>query len=112
VQGMPLFDPRVISGKFPLFNDQADITDTGYIVCSTCHNPHQWDPAAASRGPGKEVKGNIKNCFLRPNLDTKFCMICHGKESLLKFNYFHTQISRKKKGKGPATSSKEGAPVK
>jgi hypothetical protein len=32
---------------------------------------------------------------LRPNLAAEFCSRCHGEETLVKFTYFHSPLSRK-----------------
>ncbi len=105
-EGIPRISEQLTDDLFPLFNDAGDVAENGYIVCSTCHNPHRWNPRSASKGPGKEVKGNASTSFLRPNLHTKFCSVCHGKEAIIKFNYFHTQISRNKKQSGVPVSLK------
>ncbi len=86
--------------EFPVFSDGGDIAADGAIVCSTCHNPHQWNPSSATKGPGRPAvdgEGNVTNSFLRPNLHTKFCTGCHGGESIVLFKYFHSAIGRQKK---------------
>jgi predicted CXXCH cytochrome family protein len=90
--------------EFPVFTEGGDIAADGAIVCSTCHNPHQWNPSSAMKGPGRPAvdgEGNVTNSFLRPNLHNKFCTGCHGGESIVMFKYFHSAIGRQKK----ATSS-------
>ena len=105
-EGIPRLNAQLTADLFPLFTDAGDHAENGYIVCSTCHNPHQWNPRSASKGPGREVKGNASTSFLRPNLHTRFCSVCHGKDALIKFNYFHTQLSRDKKQQPAAVSFK------
>lgn len=81
----------------PVFNDQNEApSHTGpIIVCSTCHNPHQWDPKKNMPGPGIPIEGDATNSFLRPGLPVMFCAGCHGQEALFKFKYFHSHIGRK-----------------
>jgi predicted CXXCH cytochrome family protein len=83
--------------EFPIYTDTGVIESNGNIVCSTCHNPHQWDPHVEAKGLGKEVEGDVTNSFLRPDLHSKFCTACHGKEGLIEFKYFHSHTGRQKK---------------
>ena len=85
----------LVTQGFPIYTDEGEFKEGGYIVCSTCHNPHVWKKAAI-KGPGKEVEGGAGDSFLRPDIVTQFCVRCHGEESLTKFQYFHTQLSREK----------------
>jgi hypothetical protein len=94
---MPKIAFEMVKEEFPIFSPRGEIADSGNIVCSTCHNPHQWDPFNPSKGSGKEVEGNATNSFLRPYLHSKFCTVCHGRDGLIKFKYYHSQIGRKKR---------------
>ncbi len=90
----------MVKDDFPIFTDEGDRAENGAIVCSTCHNPHQWNPSSASKGPGRPAvdgEGNVTNSFLRPNLNKKFCAACHGSESIVMFTYFHSDGGRQKK---------------
>ena len=89
-------DLDLIADPFPLFSDYGEISGDGYIVCSTCHNPHQWDARVQAEGSGELTQGNVANSFLRANLNTQFCTICHGGDSLIVFTYYHSPLSRKK----------------
>lgn len=55
------------------------------VQCSSCHNPHQWDPEAPEKRGGKEVEGNTSNSFLRlPCSDSSnLCLACHGDKKML-----------------------------
>jgi cytochrome c553 len=64
------------------------------IVCSTCHNPHQWAPGKHSNSTGTAPSGNAANSFLRHNTAASLCAICHGLDGLLKYTYFHSSASR------------------
>jgi len=100
VEGGGSISFAMVKDEFPIFTDQGDIAANGNIVCSTCHNPHQWNPSALIKGPGKPAvdgEGNVTNSFLRPNLHNKFCTECHGGESIVMFKYFHSKIGRQKK---------------
>jgi hypothetical protein len=97
VEGRPRITFEMVKDEFPIFTNTGEIAESGNIICSTCHNPHQWDPHVEEKGPGKEVEGNVTNSFLRPNLHSKFCTECHGKDGLIKLKYFHSHIGRQKK---------------
>ncbi len=49
------------------------------LECATCHNPHQWRPGVAKKGPGKNTEGTENTSFLRkPNLKyPRLCGTCH-----------------------------------
>ncbi|MEW5800825.1 MAG: cytochrome c3 family protein [bacterium] len=51
----------------------------GKILCTTCHNPHQWDPGKKEQGPGQMVEGGQSNSFLRManTENSDFCVTCH-----------------------------------
>lgn len=80
--------------EFPLYAHQGEISKTGNIVCSSCHDPHQWSSDLQAKGEGIKTEGNIKNGFLRPNLLKKYCASCHGKNALIMFQYFHKKLGR------------------
>ena len=86
--------------EFPIYTDEGYLSAKGNIVCTTCHNPHQWDPSRDAKGPGKPAvldEGDATNSFLRPHLHDKYCTECHGEESIVKFKYFHDDLGRQKK---------------
>ncbi len=87
---------ELVTSSFPIFTDEGEFKEGGYIVCSTCHNPHVWD-RSARKGPGKAVDGSVRDSFLRADIVTQFCVKCHGEESLANYLYFHTKRSREKK---------------
>ena len=100
VGGSTEIDLQLVTTQFPLFTDGGEISGNGYIVCSTCHNPHQWDPSRDVKGPGKpavDEEGDATSSFLRPHLHDKYCTECHGEESIVKFKYFHDDLGRQKK---------------
>jgi hypothetical protein len=100
VDGSTQIDLQLVTNQFPLFTDDGGISGSGYIVCSTCHNPHHWDSRVQAEGSGQRgqmLKGNVADSFLRENLHTQFCTICHGEDTLIKFTYYHSPISRVKK---------------
>ncbi len=49
------------------------------MVCTTCHDPHRWDPRRPKTGPGKKVEGSGRNSFLRMVNDdnSSLCINCH-----------------------------------
>jgi hypothetical protein len=88
---------EMVKNEFPIFTPEGEIAESGNIVCSTCHNPHQWDPHVAEEGPGKNTEGCACNSFLRPDLHTAFCTECHGANGLIMLKYFHSHLGRKQK---------------
>jgi len=94
-EGMPVMDMQEVNDTFPLFTEAGEKSEAGHIVCSTCHNPHQWDSRVQAHGPGKNSKGTVGTSFLRPNLASELCSGCHGQDTLIKFTYFHSPLGRK-----------------
>ncbi len=79
-------DANVTMGKMPRFDDQGNRVKTGgNIDCSTCHDPHQWDPTNinSKEGANLKVEGTVNNSFLRFRLNAKagLCLKCHKTQS-------------------------------
>ncbi len=79
-----------------LYTPSGSTSPMGGIVCSTCHNTHQWDGKNKKGGAGL-TEGTIQTSFLRPDLPRLFCSTCHGTEALFKYLYFHNRPARAKK---------------
>ncbi len=65
---------------FPLFTPEGKRDkQNGRVFCSTCHDPHKWDPTLRARGNGALEEGTSQNSFLRlPNMPEPFlCGNCH-----------------------------------
>jgi predicted CXXCH cytochrome family protein len=86
----------LVGEQFPVYNERGELTTEGNIVCSTCHNPHQWDPHNHTNGRGVQAEGSATTSFLRPDVDKLFCAVCHGEDSLFKFKFFHSALGREK----------------
>jgi predicted CXXCH cytochrome family protein len=86
---------EMVKKEYPIFTPAGEVAIEGNIVCSTCHNPHQWDPRVQEVGPGENTEGSAFNSFLRPALQTKLCSECHGENGLIMLKYFHSHIGRK-----------------
>ena len=82
--------------EFPLYSNSGELSLSGNIVCSTCHNPHQWNQIRSGKDQRADVEGNVTNSFLRSGIHESLCAACHGEDSLLKFAYFHRLTGRKK----------------
>lgn len=80
--------------KYPVHMPDGTISDRGNITCSTCHEPHQWDPNQKKEGPGKRVEGNVTTSFLRKDIAKNFCSDCHKNEALYKYTYYHLPRNR------------------
>ncbi|MBI5893737.1 MAG: cytochrome c3 family protein [Deltaproteobacteria bacterium] len=71
-----------VSIDFPLFTEHGVPTnkkDDGNVVCATCHNVHQWDPADPAKEGAKDEEGGPSNSFLRKaaGKNSALCMECH-----------------------------------
>ncbi len=79
----------------PVFNANGKHVQAGLITCPTCHNPHQWNPAKAEQGTGRNREGDATTSFLRHKNTAYFlCSDCHGEDSLFRYKYFHWKESR------------------
>ena len=75
---------------YPLYDKQGNKTPTGFVTCTTCHDPHQWDPMTKYYPEKKNIEGDPTNSFLR-NKGPSFsiCLDCHRFEALLKYKGYH-----------------------
>ena len=82
--------------RMPLLGKDESDQPTGAIGCATCHDPHVWQPDHRDKkqpplaGNKKNLEGDPHSSFLRITQPEKtFCLNCHGKETRVKFLYFH-----------------------
>ncbi|HHL39331.1 MAG TPA: hypothetical protein ENJ37_02385 [Deltaproteobacteria bacterium] len=75
--GMPLYD---------LDGEKAGSGDGGRVVCATCHDPHQWDPADPERLSGRDDEGDGSTSFLRrrASAGSGLCVTCHADKRLVR----------------------------
>ena len=61
---------------FPLFLPEGKQDSQGMVFCSTCHNPHQWDPRDSDK---KGEDGTPSDSFLRLSSaeNSQLCSECH-----------------------------------
>jgi predicted CXXCH cytochrome family protein len=80
----------IFSIYYPLYDKRGNKTPTGFVTCTTCHNPHQWDPLSKYYPEKKNIEGDPTNSFLR-NRGPAFsiCLDCHRFEALLKYKGYH-----------------------
>lgn len=92
-----MFGGRAGNILAPVFDANGKHTEAGLITCPTCHNPHQWNPAKAVGGVGRNLEGDATSSFLRHQHTEYFlCSDCHGEDSLFRYKYFHWEASRSK----------------
>jgi hypothetical protein len=62
--------------SFPLFLPEGKQDPQGMVFCSTCHNPHQWDPGDPNK---KGEDGTPSDSFLRLSSagNSQLCFECH-----------------------------------
>lgn len=78
---------------FPLIDSTSGkLTGEGTVSCSSCHNIHQWSAKAAGQGPGINLEGDSNNSFLRHRSAELPCKVCHGLDSIYRYQYFHKSI--------------------
>lgn len=65
------------------------VVNTGAISCATCHNVHRWSFREATQGPGVNIEGDANNSFLRHRSSEVSCKVCHGPDSIYRYQYFH-----------------------
>ncbi|MBI5893745.1 MAG: cytochrome c3 family protein [Deltaproteobacteria bacterium] len=96
---LPLYDGR---GK------KSGNQDEGMVVCSTCHNVHQWDPNAPQKISQRDEEGNASNSFLRISSGAKneICAACHqDKFDIQDTKHYTSLIAKNSKNiKGEAMS--------
>ncbi len=73
--------------------------DMGSLTCTSCHNPHQWQPGTPRPGPGINTEGDVLSSFLRVG-DSEYivCADCHGPEALFRYKYFHGEKAHARHG--------------
>ncbi len=81
------------------------VTNTGAISCSTCHNVHRWSAKEAVAGPGKNVEGDSNNSFLRHRSSELSCKVCHGPDSLYRYQYYHKSTTHPPRANSETTTS-------
>ncbi len=87
---------RRTSAPLPIYHGDGQQALRGIVTCTSCHDPHQWDPRHTSLGPGKNTEGDTQTSFLRlANSESFLCADCHGLDGLFRYKYFHGETSRK-----------------
>ena len=68
-----------LNTTLPLFQENNEISKSGEMTCSTCHDPHRWDPLKTFVGDHFDQEGNSQNSFLRleNSPSPKLCDNCH-----------------------------------
>ena len=67
-----------ITTALPLYDSEGNKTADGRIVCTTCHEPHIWDPNnAVVNYTFKNTEGDASNSFLR-KANSPFSALCES----------------------------------
>ena len=75
-------------GEMPVFDEHGRQARVGNIGCGTCHNVH--------REVAEGRPDHLKGLHLRlPEFVEPLCADCHGPEALLKYKFFHSEVSRR-----------------
>jgi len=64
----------------PLFQKTGKISKSGVMTCSTCHDPHRWNPLKTFVGDHFDREGDSQDSFLRleNSPSPKLCENCHS----------------------------------
>jgi len=67
---------------FPLFSSEGKQDPKGMVFCSTCHDPHQWDPSDPDK---KGEDGTPADSFLRLTSagNSPLCTECHQEKTYI-----------------------------
>jgi predicted CXXCH cytochrome family protein len=79
-------DKLSITTSLPLYDREGVKTVEGKVYCTTCHDPHIWDPNKAEIDyKNKNIEGDTTNSFLRlsnfPSSD--LCKSCHKDQAFV-----------------------------
>ena len=80
------------SGILPLFSPDGKQDQQGTIFCSTCHDPHQWDPGDPDK---KGEDGTPSDSFLRiaSSGNSPLCSECHQSQSYIEGTDHDLQVT-------------------
>ena len=102
-----LWSNRIRMGKdypqslpdIPVFDNRGNRVNVGRLRCASCHNPHVWDADKPREGRGTRLEGDVTNSFLRnPSSNRIVCADCHGVDAIIRYKYFHGDVSSKPHG--------------
>ncbi len=86
--------------NMPLVDGHNKIAEFGEIACITCHSAHQWTIDKEHDESVESVadrEGDAHSSFLNIRSPQRsFCVVCHGFDSIIKYKYFHDELSRDK----------------
>lgn len=89
--------PADAGKSYPLYDGFHADSGSGIVVCSTCHDAHVWSPRARAELSEQKADGDATASFLRPGAHQHLCAVCHGKDALFKFLYFHARAGREQR---------------
>jgi predicted CXXCH cytochrome family protein len=93
----------LVKGRLPLFDSMGNSGKGKKVLCSTCHDPHEWGATETVGALEKVAEGTALNSFLRvtgENTD-KLCFTCHKEEALIQRTVHDVGLNESEnKGKG------------
>jgi len=75
------------STEMPVFDAEGKHARTGVIGCPTCHDPH----VHRAEGRPEHLEGKYLRLATPEHL---LCADCHGEQSIVKYMFFHSPVSR------------------
>lgn len=84
-----LLSMEPVQDPIPLYSDQGVQSLKGEISCPTCHNAHVWNAKTGDIEQKGNQEGTVVDSFLRKGARNDLCYVCHGKNTLILYRYYH-----------------------
>ncbi len=83
----------------PLYDKNGNrVSKGGQVVCTTCHDPHNWSTLPPKLRPDPLAEGDGRGSFLRIPFDEKarLCTNCHVDKAMIAYSKHNLRISSPK----------------